>query len=134
MSSLFETLSLTCRRIILEDLRIEMEIGAHAEEHGHTQPVLVTIEVWVPLRYSTAHGDNLDEVYSYSDLSSIIRNIADQGHIRLQETFGDKLLDRIMNDERVAAARVKTAKLHACVGAKSVAVETFRCRNPNNHV
>lgn len=134
MSSLFETLSLTCRRIILEDLRIEMEIGAHAEEHGHTQPVLVTIEVWVPLRYSTAHGDNLDEVYSYSDLSCIIRNIADQGHIRLQETFGDKLLDCIMNDERVAAARVKTAKLHACVGAKAVAVETFRCRNPNNHV
>lgn len=68
MSSLFETLSLTCRRIILEDLQVDMEIGAHAEEHGRAQPVLVTIEVWVPFEYSTATGDNLDEVYSYSVL------------------------------------------------------------------
>ena len=51
-----------------------------------------------------------------------------EGHIRLQETFGDRLLDRILADKRVAAARVKTAKLHACVGAKAVAVETFRSR------
>lgn len=126
--SLFEHLSLTCRRIILEDLRVDMQIGAHAEEHGHTQPVLVTVEAWVPLKYSTARGDNLDEVYSYSDLSLIIADIVSRGHIRLQETFGDALLDRVMADERVAAARVKTAKLHACVGAKAVAVETFRLR------
>lgn len=126
--SLFEHLSLTCRRIILEDLRVDMQIGAHAEEHGHTQPVLVTVEAWVPLKYSTARGDNLDEVYSYSDLSLIIADIVSCGHIRLQETFGDALLDRVMADERVTAARVKTAKLHACVGAKAVAVETFRLR------
>ena len=43
MSSLFETLTLTCRRIVLEDLQVDMEIGANAEEHGRTQPVLVTI-------------------------------------------------------------------------------------------
>lgn len=134
MYSLFETLSLTCRRIILEDLRIDMQIGAHAEEHGRTQPVLVTVEVWVPLQHSTTHDDNLDEVYSYSDLSLIVQNIANQGHIRLQETFGDRLLDYIMNDTRIAAARVKTAKLHACVGAKAVAVETFRCRNTSKYV
>lgn len=128
MSSLFETLTLTCRRIVLEDLQVEMEIGAHAEEHGRTQPVLVTIEAWVPFEYSTATGDNLDEVYSYSVLSQIVTETVSEGHIRLQETFGDRLLDRILADKRVAAARVKTAKLHACVGAKAVAVETFRSR------
>ncbi len=128
MSSIFETLTLTCRRIVLEDLQVDMEIGAHAEEHGRTQPVLVTIEAWVPFKYSTATGDNLDEVYSYSVLSQIVTETVSEGHIRLQETFGDRLLDRILADKRVAAARVKTAKLHACVGAKAVAVETFRSR------
>ena len=106
MSSLFETLSLTCRRIILEDLQVDMEIGAHAEEHG----------------------DNLDEVYSYSVLPQIVTETISEGHIRLQETFGDRLLERILADKRVSAARVKTAKLHACIGAKAVAVETFRHR------
>lgn len=119
---------MTCRRIVLEDLQVDMEIGAHAEEHGRTQPVLVTIEAWVPFEYSTATGDNLDEVYSYSVLSQIVTETVSEGHIRLQETFGDRLLDRILADKRVAAARVKTAKLHACVGAKAVAVETFRSR------
>lgn len=128
MSSLFETLSLTCRRIILEDLQVDMEIGAHAEEHGRTQPVLVTIEVWVPFEYSTATGDNLDEVYSYSILPQIVTETISEGHIRLQETFGDRLLESILADKRVSAARVKTAKLHACIGAKAVAVETFRHR------
>jgi hypothetical protein len=79
MSSLFETLSLTCRRIILEDLQVDMEIGAHAEEHGRAQPVLVTIEVWVPFEYSTATGDNLDEVYSYSVLSQIVTETISEG-------------------------------------------------------
>jgi len=128
MSSLFETLTLTCRRIVLEDFQVDMEIGAHAEEHGRTQPVFVTIEAWVPFEYSTATGDNLDEVYSYSVLSQIVTETVSEGHICLQETFGDRLLDRILADKRVAAARVKTAKLHACVGAKAVAVETFRSR------
>ena len=132
MSSLFETLSLTCRRIILEDLQVDMEIGAHAEEHGRTQPVLVTIEVWVPFEYSTATGDNLDEVYSYSVLPQIVTETISEGHIRLQETLQkrvcDRLLERILADKRVSAARVKTAKLHACIGAKAVAVETFRHR------
>ena len=105
-----------------------MEIGAHAEEHGRAQPVLVTIEVWVPFVYSTATGDNLDEVYSYSVLSQIVTETISEGHIRLQETFGDRLLERILADKRVSAARVKTAKLHACTGAKAVAVETFRHR------
>lgn len=128
MSSLFETLTLTCRRSFLRIYRSTWKSGAHAEEHGRTQPVLVTIEAWVPFEYSTATGDNLDEVYSYSVLSQIVTETVSEGHIRLQETFGDRLLDRILADKRVAAARVKTAKLHACVGAKAVAVETFRSR------
>lgn len=134
MPSLFETLSLTCRRIVLEDLRADMQIGAYAEEHGRTQPVLVTIEVWIPFRHSTANDDNLEAVYDYSVLSDIVTDMAARGHVRLQETFGDRLLDVIMTDERVTAARVKTSKLQACSGARAVAVETFRCRLSHDHV
>lgn len=126
MSSLFETLSLTCRRIVLEDLRADMQIGAYAQEHGRTQPVLVTLEVWVPFKFSTATNDDLEEIYSYSTLRRIVQDVVAGGHIQLQETFGDILLDRILSDRRVAAARVKTAKLNAYPDAKSVAVETFR--------
>lgn len=133
MPSLFETLSLTCRRILLEDLLVQMQIGAHAEEHGRTQPVLVTVEVWIPFAYSTAHEDNLNEVYSYSVLSRIVEDTVSDGHVELQETFGDRILARVLADERVAAARVKTAKLHACTGAKAVAVETFRTRITTEH-
>lgn len=134
MSSLFETLSLTCRRILLEDLLVQMQIGAYAEEHGRTQPVLVTVEVWLPFAHSTACEDNLAEVYDYSMLPQIVENIATNGHVELQETLGDRILERLFADERVAAARVRTAKLNACVGAKAVAVETFRTRITIEHV
>ena len=45
MSSLFETLSLTCRRIILEDLQVDMEIGAHDEEQSRSLFFFDMIEV-----------------------------------------------------------------------------------------
>ena len=127
MTSLFETLSLTCRCIRLEDLRVDMQIGAYEAEHGRPQPVLVTLEVWVPLPQDGCR-DSLQAVYDYSVLEKIVRQTAAQGHIELQETFGDRILEQVLADARVAAARVKTAKLQACCGARAVSVETFRCR------
>lgn len=128
MTSLFENLALTCRRIVLEDLRLDMHIGAYASEHGRTQPVRVSLEVWIPLGASTPRGDNLEEVYDYTALCAIVEDTAARGHIRLQETFANLVLDRVMADPRVRAARIRTAKEEACAGARAVAVETFRFR------
>lgn len=133
MLSLLETLSLSCRRLALEDMQIEARIGAHDDERNQAQPIVVNIDVWVPLRFSTAARDRLDEVYSYSVLPQIVRNVVAEGHIDLQETLGDRILERLLADERVAAVRVKTSKVRAYPDAKAVSVETFHCRTSFIH-
>ena len=43
----FETLHHNAFRLTLKNYRLPVEIGALAEEHGRTQPVVITIDVWV---------------------------------------------------------------------------------------
>ena len=41
----FETLHHNAFRLTLKNYRLPVEIGALAEEHGRTQPVVITIDV-----------------------------------------------------------------------------------------
>ena len=46
-ASVFDILSLNCRKIILNDYRTRIRIGAYDLERSAAQPVAVTVEIWV---------------------------------------------------------------------------------------
>ena len=58
----FETLHHNAFRLTLKNYRLPVEIGALAEEHGRTQPVVITIDVWVK---KTNLNDDLAAAYDY---------------------------------------------------------------------
>ena len=127
---LFQTLSLTCRKITLNDYRTRIRIGAYDHERRAAQPVSVTVELWVTYRFG--EQKRLDEVYDYTLITHTIEEVAAAGHIDLQEDLVDQVITALMADDRVRAVRVRTAKPQACDAAESLSVETFRPRTSSN--
>ncbi len=126
--SIFEVLSLTCRKLTFNDYHTTIRIGAYEHEKKAAQPVTVTTEVWV--KYTFGEQKRLDQVYDYTIIAQTIERVAAAGHIDLQEDLVDQVITALMADERVRAVRVRTAKPLACEAAESVSVETFRAKNP----
>ncbi len=126
MTELEEFLQLKCRRIRLEDYKVQAHIGALESEKHRTQEVLISIDVWV--EDLPIHSDDLSAVYDYRALVDAIEKTLLLGHIELQETLADHIACALLSDTRVVATRIATRKTEAIAKAKSIGIEIFRLR------
>jgi dihydroneopterin aldolase len=114
-----------CRRLFLRDYEVRINIGVHEFEKRGEQRVLINVDLFVPLAQSTPHADRLEEVLDYDFIrSSIIERVA-RGHIHLQETLADDVLQLMLAHPRVKAARVSTEKPDVYPDCEAVGVEVF---------
>ena len=114
-----------CRRLFLRDFEVRINIGVHDHEKRGEQRVLINVELFVPLALSTPRTDRLAEVLDYDFIrSSIVARVA-RGHIHLQETLADDLLQLMLAHPQVKAARVSTAKPDVYPDCAAVGVEVF---------
>ncbi len=118
-------LALRCFKLTLKNYRLPARIGALAEEHGRTQPVVVTIDVWVE---KTALHDDLADAYDYRALPAAVDAVLAAGHVELQETLVEAAADTLMKDPRVQAVRVQSTKPEAYPNCDGISVEVFRRR------
>jgi 7,8-dihydroneopterin aldolase/epimerase/oxygenase len=114
-----------CRRLFLRDYEVWINIGVHDFEKKGEQRVLVNVELYVPLAQSTPQADELSEVVDYDFIRRSVMERVSQGHIHLQETLVDDLLQRMLAHPRVRAARVSTAKPDVYPDCDAVGVEVF---------
>src|SRR5688572_29062334 len=73
------------RKIVLEDYRLDLDIGFHDFEIGNPQRLLVTIEVWVDER-GFAAGDEAGRAWDYDFLRTEIGALVAGRRFNLQET------------------------------------------------
>tara|TARA_B000000609_G_C24102876_1_gene309465 strand:+ start:495 stop:914 length:420 start_codon:yes stop_codon:yes gene_type:complete len=95
--------------ILLEDLVMQLDIGAHDFEKGVKQPIRFDIEVLVegaesPLR------DDINEVLDYEYLHSSIESSSSIRH-SLLETLASSILEEILLPEKAIAGVVCLTKL-----------------------
>lgn len=127
MSDIFDELRLTCRRLTLNRYHKEAAIGALTKEHGRTQPVILTIDVWVG---NTLKNDRLNAVYDYRLLPAAADTVIAAGHIELQETLVERIAQTLLADDRVRAVRVYSVKPEAYENCDGIGVEIFRLARP----
>ena len=114
-----------CRRLFLRNHVVDINIGAHAFEQGHTQRVRINVDLYVPLACSTPVDDDLGEVVDYDFVREAVRERVGRGHIQLQETLADDLLRALLAHPQVLAARVSTEKPDVYPDCEAVGVEVF---------
>ena len=114
-----------CRRLFLHDYELPVQIGVHDFEKQAPQRMLINVDLYVPLAQSTPTHDTLDEVLDYDFIRRSIVERVSRGHIQLQETLADDLLQRMLAHPQVRAARVATAKPDVYPDCAAVGCEVF---------
>ena len=108
---------LASRRVYVRGLRLDIEIGVHAHEHGRRQPLVVDVEIDV----TPAPVAQLSDTINYEAVVECALAIAAQGHVMLVETFADP---------RVFRVRVRAEKPEALSAADAAGVEVVFERPP----
>ena len=126
MQSLLSHASLMdCRRLFLRDYEVWINIGVHDFEKRGEQRVLINVDLFVPLAQSTPRADKLAEVLDYDFIRRSIAERVKRGHIHLQETLADDVLQLMLAHPQVKAARVSTEKPDVYPDCEAVGVEVF---------
>lgn len=115
-----------CRRIFLRGLSRRVRIGIHDFERAAAQRILFDIDLYVPLVQTTPQCDRIDEVVDYDFVRNEVTRITERGHIDLQETLCDAVLNALLAHPLVVAARVSTRKPDVYDDCEAVGVEAFR--------
>ena len=128
LSSLFHPGLANCRRLFLRNYEVLINIGVHEFEKKGEQRVLINVDLFIPMTLSTPKDDLLDEVVDYDFIRSTIAARMAQGHIHLQETLCDDVVEAMLLHPKVRAARVSTEKPDVYPDCDSVGVEVFRVK------
>lgn len=114
------------RKIVLEDFRLDLDIGFHEFEIGNPQRLLVTIEVWVDER-SFAASDEAGSAWDYDFLRTEIGALVAGRRFNLQETLVREIYDLVAARRGVTALRVSTRKpdIYPDCGGVGVELSSF---------
>ena len=117
-----------CRKMFLRGLTVQARIGIHDFELQAPQRLILDIDLYVPLDDTTPQGDQIHEVVDYDFIRAVVHERIARGHIGLQETLCDDILDRLLQHTGVLAARVSTRKPDVYPDCEAVGVEVFRAQ------
>jgi dihydroneopterin aldolase len=94
-------------------LLVQAEIGVYEHEHGRRQPLVVEVE----LEIEPGPFEHIADTVSYETVAERAREIAASGHLKLVETFAERLAHACLADRRVRAVRVRVDKPEALAPA-----------------
>ena len=114
-----------CRRLFLRNYEVWINIGAHDSVKRGEQRVRTIGEVYARRGMGTPQADKLDEVVDYDFIRRTIAQRVSRGHIHLQETLVDEVLQLMLAHPQVRAARVSTEKPDVYPDCDAVGVEVF---------
>jgi dihydroneopterin aldolase len=117
-----------CRRMFLSNYEVQINIGVHEFEKKGEQRVLIHIELYVPLEYSSPTEDKLHEVVDYDFMRDTVARRMAQGHIHLQETLCDDLAKALLAHPQVRGVRLSTEKPDVYPDCDAVGVEVFHIK------
>jgi dihydroneopterin aldolase len=120
-----------CRRLFLKNYEAYINIGVHDYEKKAEQRVIFNVDLYVPLEQNTPKYDRLDEVLDYDFIRKTITQRVQRGHIHLQETLCDDIVQAVLGHPSVMAARVSTAKPDVYPDCEEVGVEVFKIKKSN---
>jgi dihydroneopterin aldolase len=103
----------TSAKVHVRDLLVQAEIGVYEHEHGRRQPLVVEVE----LEIEPGPFEHIADTVSYETVAERAREIAASGHLKLVETFAERLAHACLADRRVRAVRVRVDKPEALAPA-----------------
>jgi dihydroneopterin aldolase len=117
-----ERLTPRTRKIVLEELALQVEIGFHDFEIGRPQRLLVTVEVWLD-EAAFATTDEVAAAWDYDFLRTSLVALAEGRRFNLQETLVREAYELVAARRGVVALRVASRKPDVYPDCAGVGVE-----------
>ena len=108
--------------IRLEDLIVSTIIGYYDWERTKRQTLIINIEFDIDGTLP-AETDNLDDTVDYKSIKRGVIDLAEKSEFILIEKLAKKILDYILENEKIFRAKVRIDKPHALRFVKTVSVE-----------
>ena len=110
-------------KIRIKNLLIRTYIGFNPEELVNKQDVIINLEIKANIPKEAMELDEPIDIIDYKTLTKKIIAFVQEGRFKLLEVLTKKVIDLIMEDERVRWIKVEVDKPHALRFAESVSVE-----------
>ena len=110
-------------KIRIKNLLIRTYIGFNPEELVNKQDVIINIEIEADVPDEAMKSDEPLDIFDYKTITKKIIVLVQEGKFKLLEVLTKKILDLIMEDEKVKWAKVEVDKPHALRFAESVSLE-----------
>ncbi len=116
--------------IRIKDLTLRTYIGFKPHERKHKQDVTINLEAEVDTS-GVEVSDDIEsaEFYDYRALSKTVIKLVEESRFDLLEALTHKVLDTVMQDQRVLRATVEIEKPHALRYSRAVSVELSARKN-----
>lgn len=118
-----------CRRLFLQNFRIDANIGVYDFEKRGAQRTVMNVDLFIPLAASTPAHDKIAEVLDYDFIRDAIRARIGLGHINLLETLCDDVARSLLAHPLVRAVRVATTKPDVYPDCDGAGVEVFHFKD-----
>jgi len=96
-------------KIIIKDAIFFCNIGVSFKERGKKQKIFVDVELFLDTR-KAAKTDDLKYTVNYSDVFSLVKNIAEKKEYKLIETLANKIAEIILDKFTAKKIIVKVKK------------------------
>jgi len=110
-------------RIRVKNLLLRTYIGFNPEELVNKQDVIINYEIEADIPRTALEADEPLDIFDYKTITKKVIALVQDGRFKLLEVLTQKILDLIMEDERVQWAKVEVDKPHALRFAQSVSLE-----------
>ena len=113
-------------KVFVRALRVDAEIGVNADEYGRSQPLMIDVELDLTPPERCEH---IAETVNYEMVVEQARLLAGAGHVKLIETFAQRLAEAMLASPQVERARVRIEKPQALAAyAQAAGVEITLAR------
>ncbi|WP_050384966.1 dihydroneopterin aldolase [Bradyrhizobium pachyrhizi] len=99
--------------LFVRGLHVEARVGVHNHERGQTQPLIVDLEIRVPL----PDQDDISATLDYVHVANTVRRIAMSRHFELVESFVHSLGSQISCVDKVRRIFIRVTKPSALAGS-----------------
>ena len=110
-------------KIRIKNLLIRTYIGFNPEELVNKQDVIINLEIEADIPEQAMESDEPVNILDYKVMTKRVIALVQEGRFKLLEVLTKKILDLIMEDEKVRWAKVEVDKPHALRFAESVSLE-----------
>ena len=112
------------KKILIEDLILNISVGIHSFEKLRKQRVKFNIEITTDANLRA----DIKSIVNYESVINIIKKLTEKKHFELLEELAEEIFDEIFKNKKIKKIKLKIDKLDIIKETKSVGIEVTKAK------